>query len=108
MYTRAYPQREVPLPQNYSGVALMPEKPPAEEAAYEEEIGAAVESAADEVVAVPSEIKRAEAPKEGQTERESTLPSSDLLLLSLAALLAQSGSADGELLTVLLLLMMAE
>ncbi|MBQ8351809.1 MAG: hypothetical protein IJY20_07190 [Clostridia bacterium] len=109
MYKRAYPPRDTPLPENYSGVALMAEKdlPPEEE---EEQV-------AEETIATlpPEDSSQEEEPtpaaKEASCDAKPLPPSfatSDMLLLAIAALMSQNGQPEGELVMILLLLLLGE
>ena len=107
MYKRAYPPRNTPLPENYSGVAWMTEEPTVEEPPREETDEVTTEPAAtiQAHTYAPESAKRAE-------EENAPLPpgiaTADMLLLAVAALISQNGSEDGELLMLLLLLLLGE
>lgn len=114
MYRRTYPPRNTPLPENYSGVALMAEEEDQELVEQEETLSEV------EVSAPPSdEETKAEQPHTPPEETvaatdEVSLPlpqsfaTSDMLLLAIAALMSQNGRGDGELVMILLLLLLGE
>lgn len=91
MYTRAYPPRDTPLPQGYSGIALSHREEEETPPLHEE----------TETVACQRE---AEPPAKEQGT--GAVPNADLLLLATAALLLQGGGRDSELAVLLLLLLL--
>ena len=122
MYTRAYPPRTTPIPQNYGGIALREaEEPPVDTPA--EEMHASPLNEAAEAMSVPTQDS-AEQDNEASTEPETvaayapqeercepkklpaSLPSADLLLIALAVLLLQGEKQDNELLIALLFLLL--
>lgn len=115
MYRRAYPPRNTPLPENYSGIALLSEEEEtAGEPTPEEETAERTPLPEPEPEHFSAPEREEEAPKAEACEASAkpTLPPSfatgDMLLLAVAALVSQSGQADGELLVILLLLLLSE
>lgn len=125
MYTRAYPPRTAPIPQNYGGIAMREaqELPTAEE--KEERISPPLADVAEEespptpplteqaneedgVHTAPEAIATS-VTGEKPSEKEKlpiALPTADLLLIALAVLLLQGEKQDNELLIALLFLLL--
>ena len=106
MYTRAYPPKDTPVPEGYSGVALWQRAeeedapaPQEEEAAEEAVAEVEQDSAAEDACATEPPVKR---------EGEAFAPNADILLLLLAALLLQGERPENELAMLLLLLLLWE
>ena len=109
MYTRTYPPTAEQVPPNYGGTALATES---EEVLFAD-MGAPVCCETED--ATQDEQCKAEAEtvcKEAEKERAKapffeSFATGDLLLIALAALLAQSDSPDNELLIILLFLLLS-
>ena len=122
MYTRAYPPRTAPIPQNYGGVALREAEELPSAAVEEESPSFSLDEAAEEAFAptqdrgeqegeahTAAEAVAACPMEEARCEREKlpvSLPTADLLLIALAILLLQGEKQDNELLIALLFLLL--
>ena len=122
MYTRAYPPRTTPIPQNYGGIAMREVKEPPVDTPAEEMHASPLEEAAEamsvptpdsaeqdnEVSAEPESVAAYAAQEEGRGQKKlpASLPSADLLLIALAVLLLQGEKQDNELLIALLFLLL--
>ncbi len=113
MYKRTYPPRSTPVPDNYSGVALLQQEEGAP--SLQEENASAEPMAKQEPLQEPI-VTEAEKERQGTAEPAPqgaaawppSLQSADMLLLAVAALMAQNGQSDNELLMVLLFLLISE
>ena len=112
MYTRAYPPRNMPVPENYSGVALAQEEEEAAPPPNKEDVAEkAQETEAFEETASITPPSQEEPPsplERGELPFPPSIATSDMLLMAIAALISQNGHADGELIMILLLLLLGE
>lgn len=107
MYTRAYPPKDTPIPEGYSGVALWQGAAEEEESPIpsEEEIHKEQPSEEREERCEPSPYTPA--PSESK-EEDALSQNADILLLLLAAVLLQGERPENELAILLLLLLLWE